>query len=215
MKLRRVELVNIILVAVAFIAAAFIYPALPERVASHWNIAGDVDGYVGRFWGAFLLPFVALGMCVLFFAVPRFDPKRNNIEKFGKIFDLFVLVLLIFLFYIYALTLFWTFGYRFNMGQFMAPGLAIIFFAAGKLIQKSEPNWSIGIRTPWTLSNETVWRKTHALGGKLFMATAVLTLVGALFPSLAFWFFIVPVILSSVISVVYSYTEYLKVSKNN
>lgn len=213
MKPRCIEVINIILVVAALVVAAFIYPMLPESVASHWNIAGEVDGYIGRFWGAFLMPIVALGMYLLFLIVPRLDPKRGNIEKFSKIFDLFILVLLLFLFYIYGLTIVWSFGYRFNMSQFMAPGLAVIFFAAGKLIEKAEPNWSIGIRTPWTLSNEIVWRKTHALGGKLFMGTAVLTLLGAIFPALAFWFFMVPVVLSAVISIVYSYLEYRKIPK--
>jgi uncharacterized membrane protein len=186
---------------------------LPERVASHWNIRGEVDGYMGSFWGAFFAPFMALGLLILFIIIPRIDPKKKNIDKFRRSFDTFISLIMLFVFYLYTLTVFWTFGYRFNMGQFMAPGLAVLFFAAGKLIERSEPNWSIGIRTPWTLSNDEVWRKTHALGGKLFMAAAVLALAGVAFPEQAFWLVIGPVVLSAIITVVYSYLAYRKIAK--
>jgi uncharacterized membrane protein len=78
------------------------------------------------------------------------------------------------------------------------------------MIGHAEPNWTIGIRTPWTLSNEEVWYKTHKLGGKLFRVVAVLSLLGLIFPQHAVWFILVPVVIVAIYLVVYSYLEYRK-----
>jgi uncharacterized membrane protein len=213
MKLRKFEVINFILVIMAFAVAAFIYPALPAKVASHWDINGNVNGYMSGFWGAFFVPMLALGLDILFIIIPRIDPKKANIEKFKKSFDLFVSLLLLFIFYIYALTIFFTFGYKFNMSQLMVPAFSILLFAVAVLIVGAEPNWSIGIRTPWTLSSDIVWRKTHDLGSKLFVVAAFVTLFGLFFTSLAFWFILAPILLCSFFLVAYSYFEFVKISK--
>jgi len=213
MKLRKMEMLNLVFVAAIFAAAAYLYPALPERVASHWNAQGQVNGYMGRFWGAFFVPFMAFVLDLVFLAVPRIDPKKENIEKFRKSFDLFVSLFLVFLSYIYALTLLWAFNHHFNMTQMMIPAFSLLFFAMAVLVQNAEPNWSIGIRTPWTLSSEAVWRKTHAFGGKLFTIAAALTLLGLLFPAQALWFALIPIIACSIAVVVYSYLEFTKLPR--
>ncbi len=213
MKIRKMEIVNLAAIIVAFAVAAYLYPLLPARIASHWDINGQVNGYMGRFWGTFFVPFMALGLFIIFLVVPRIDPKSQNIEKFRKSFDLFVLLLLVFLFYIYALTILWAFNYHFNMTQLMIPAFSLLFFAMAALVKNAEPNWSIGIRTPWTLSSDVVWRKTHAVGGKLFTVAAGLTLLGLFFPALALWFAIAPIIVCSLIVVVYSYFEFTKLPR--
>lgn len=210
MKMSTMEKINYALVAMSFAVAAYVYPSLPEKVASHWDTAGNVNGYVGSFWGAFLLPFLALAMMLVFSTVVRIDPKKKNIEKFKKTFDTFVTVLLSFLFYMYGLTIAWAFGYRFDMGQVMAPGMALVFLAVAFLIRNAEPNWSIGIRTPWTLSNDEVWRKTQDFSAKLFVAAAVLCFLGVILPRFSFWLVFVPVVSAAVASVVYSYLIFIK-----
>jgi len=213
MKLRKMEIINLLFVVAVFAVAAYLYPLLPARVASHWDAVGNVNGYMGRFWGAFFVPFMALGLVLVFLVVPRIDPKRQNIEKFRKSFDLFVTLFLVFFFYIYALTILWAFNYHFNMTQLMIPAFSLLFFAMAALVKNAEPNWSIGIRTPWTLSSDVVWRKTHAVGGKLFTLAAGLTLLGLFFPAQALWFALVPVIVCSIAVVVYSYVEFIKLPR--
>ncbi len=213
MKLRKSEVLNLLLIVIAFGAAAYFYPSLPEKVASHWDINGQVNGYMGRFWGAFFVPVIALALNILFIIIPRIDPKKNNIEKFRKNFDWFVFLMLLFILYIYALTLFFAFGYRFNMSQLMIPAFSVLLFALAMLVSGAEPNWSIGIRTPWTLSSEIVWRKTHLLGSKLFTIAALITLLGMFFPKQAAWFVLAPILFSMIFLVAYSYFEYIKISK--
>jgi len=210
MRLPRIEILSFILVLITFIAAVLIYPSMPDRIASHWGFNNEVNGYMGKFWGVFLLPIVILGCTILFMIIPRIDPKKQNIQKFKKYFDLFISVFLLFFVYVYALTIFWNLGYHFILIQFMAPALALLFYTIGVMVKHAEPNWTIGIRTPWTLSSEEVWYKTHKLGGKLFQIVAFISLLGAVLPQYAFYFILFPIIIAVIYVFVYSYLEFHK-----
>jgi uncharacterized membrane protein len=210
MRLRKIEVLSFILVLATFVAGALIYPAMPERIASHWGASGQVNGHMGKFWGTFLLPIIMFFCALLFMVVPRIDPKKENIQKFEKYYDLFILAFLFFFIYIYALTIFFNLGYQFNLTQFMAPALAVLFYAVGIMVAHAEPNWTIGIRTPWTLSSDDVWRKTHKLGGKLFQAVAFICLLGIFIPRYTILFVALPVIAVAIYLFLYSYLEFKK-----
>lgn len=204
------KIVIISIIAFSFILAISLYvaPCFPEKVASHWNIMGEVDGYMSKFWGLFLMPLMSLALFLLFLLIPKIDPLKENIEKFRKYYDGFIVLIMLFFFYLYALTIAWNIGFRFNMGQFLLPALAILFYCAGILMENSKRNWFVGIRTPWTMHSDTVWEKTHKLGAKLFKATAIIVAFGLFLPSYAFWLVIVPVICLAFVPVVYSYFVY-------
>jgi uncharacterized membrane protein len=212
MKLRKTEILSLVLVLATFLAAALIYPAMPERIATHWGLNNNVNGSMGKFWGLFLLPVIMLGCYLIFIIIPRVDPKKENIQKFEKYYDLFILTFVFFFVYLYSLFIFWNLGYRFILIQFMAPALALLFYVVGVMLAHAEPNWTIGIRTPWTLLNEDVWRKTNQLGGKLFRAIAFVCLLGIIIPEYAIYFIFVPVIMVAIYLVGYSYFEYKKIA---
>jgi len=212
-KIRKTELLAMLLVILSFGVAFYFYNIMPDKLASHWDIHGQVNGYMPKFWGLFMMPFISLGMLILFFALPRIDPLKKNIEDFRNYYDWFIILILLFFLYIYKLTILWNLNYRFNMGQMLIPAFAVLFFYTGILLEKSKMNWFIGIRTPWTLSSESVWKKTHKIGGLLFKISAILSLVGAAFPGYAFYFVLVPIILSTIYIFYYSYVQYLKENK--
>lgn len=210
MKIRKGEVVSLILTILSFGIAWYVYPLLPERVASHWNVVGEVDGYMSRFWGAFLLPFITASMFIVFLLIPRIDPKKQNIEKFRGHFDRFVISLYLFMYYLYGLTLAWNFGCEFNIMQWLSPAFAFLFYSLGMLVRHAEPNWTIGIRTPWTLSSPAVWEKTHRIGAKLFKVSAFIAVLGVMLPKYALWFVLIPVLVSNFGMLIYSYLEYRK-----
>jgi uncharacterized membrane protein len=190
---------------------------MPDRMASHWNIRGEVDGYMPKFWALMIMPVISALLMLLFIALPRIDPLRENIKKFRKQFDTFILILIAFLFYIDLAMIFANLGYLVNMGYVIMPAIAVIIFYAGVLMQSSKRNWFIGVRTPWTLSSETVWDKTNRLGGILFKVYALILLVSAfLLERLDNYFIFIllgPIIAITVFLVVYSYAEYEKENK--
>jgi len=208
MKKNKIIILGII--SLSFIIAICIYPQMPEKMASHWNIQGEVDSYMSKFWGLFLMPIISIGLFFLFILIPKIDPLKENIEKFRKYFDGFIVLIMIFLFYVYLLTIFWNIGIRFNMTQFMMPALGTLFYYCGILVENAKRNWFIGIKTPWTLSSEKVWDKTHKIGGKLFKATGIIAFGGIFLPKYAALFLTIPVISVAVYTIIYSYFEYQK-----
>jgi uncharacterized membrane protein len=208
--MRKSEIVTILIILFSFAIGICLYPKMPAEMASHWNAQGQVDGYVSKFWGLFLMPIISLILFFLFILIPKIDPLKTNIEKFRKYFDNFVTIIILFLFYLYLLTIFWNFGVQFSMNQVLAPAFGILFFYCGILVEKAKRNWSIGIRTPWTLSNDKVWERTHKIGGKLFKVVGIIAFLGIIFPNYAFFLILFPVIAVSIYTVIYSYFEYRK-----
>jgi uncharacterized membrane protein len=109
----------------------------------------------------------------------------------------------------------WNLGWSgYRMSTAMLPAIGLLFIFTGYMLTQAKRNFFIGIRTPWTLSSDTVWARTHSLGGKLFIASGILALIGGLFGGMtAFWFLFVPLIGSTVFLVVYSYVLYRQETK--
>ncbi|MFA5432369.1 MAG: SdpI family protein [Candidatus Paceibacterota bacterium] len=202
---------SIIVILLAFATAIYFEPKMPSEMASHWNWQGVADGYMNKDWALFFFPFLMTAITLLLYFVPKMDPQKKNIEKFHDSYDSFILVFNIFFLYIYSMTIVWSMGFEMNMNAVLMPGFAFLFYFCGDLIKNAKLNYSIGIRLPWTLANETVWNKTHALGGKLFKLTASITLLGVFFSQYAVWFLFIPLIISIVYLSFYSYLEYQKV----
>lgn len=197
---------------ITLLLAVIAYPYLPAQVASHWDAGGQVNGYMDKFWGVFLFPVIQAFMLLLFWIIPKIDPKKENIQKFRNVFDRFISVMLTFLLYLFLLFLAWNLNWQFNFVRFLIPAFAMLFYFAGDLIGSAQPNWTIGIRTPWTLSSEGVWLSTHKLGAKLFKWLAVLILASVLLPLWAFWIVTVGIIAATIYLVIYSYLEFRKES---
>ncbi len=208
--MRRSKIIILGIIILSFAVGIYFYPQMPDKMASHWNIQGEVDAYISRFWGLFLIPIISIGLLALFVLIPKIDPLKENIKRFRKHFDGFIVLIMIFLFYIYLLTVLWNIGIRFNMAQLMIPALGILFYYCGILVENAKRNWFIGIRTPWTLSNEKVWDKTNRIGGKLFKVTGIIAFLGIFLPKYTIFFVIIPVISIAVYTVIYSYFEYQK-----
>lgn len=211
--MNKTNLTILFIIVLSFAIGAYFYPQMPDLIASHWNAQGMVDGYMSKLWGLFLMPILSVIMFLLFVFLPKIDPYKKNIDKFMKYYNGFILAIILFLFFIYLLSLAWNLGYRFNMVQFMAPAMGILFYCAGILIGKAERNWFIGIRTPWTLSSEEVWKKTHKLGEKLFKISGIIAFLGVFFQQWAIFLVIVPALFNAFYTILYSYFEYQKENK--
>ncbi|MFH1506633.1 MAG: DUF1648 domain-containing protein [archaeon] len=200
----------IAIIVISFIIGIYYYPQFPEEVASHWNTQGEVDDYMPKFWGLFLMPIISVGLFILFLWLPNADPYKENYKSFQNYFDGFIVILVAFLFYIYLLTIAWTLGFTANIGQLLTPAFGVLIYYCGVLISKAKRNWFVGIRNAWTLSSDKVWDKTHKLGGTLFKIAAVIAVIGGFFPEGTFWFVLLPIIAVVVIVFVYSYLVYKK-----
>lgn len=212
MSTRATLIISILLIIMAVAFSAIIYGRLPEQMASHWNANDQVNGYMSRFWGAFLMPIISTGMLALFLIIPSIDPLKDNITKFRDTFNTFIALIIAFMLYTHILTLIYNLGYTFRISLAMIPGLGLIFVFAGIMMSKAKRNYFIGIRTPWTLANDTVWDETHKLGSKLFIGAGVLSLFSLFLGENGFWLMMILLGGAGLIPVIYSYILFARIT---
>lgn len=203
------------LVFLSFILSIYFYPQVPEQMATHWNSQGEVNGYMPKLWGLFFLPLVITGLVIMFLVIPKIDPRKENIAKFRKYYDGFIVILIMFMIAVHLQILLWNTGVQINPNAVIPLGIGLLFYYMGILTENAERNWFIGIRTPWTLSSDRVWKRTNRIGGKLFKIAGIVAVIGAFFPEYAIYFILVPVLITAGFTVIYSYMEYQKELKEN
>jgi uncharacterized membrane protein len=204
---------SIILILGQFMVGFYLYPSMPDRMAIHWGLGGEADGYSSKLLGLFLVPLISALFFPFMLVLPRLDPSKG-IEQFRGGYDWFVFGFICFMAYINALMLVWNLGWRFDFMRFLAPALGIMFYGIGVLLGKARLNWFVGIRTPWTWSSEVVWGRTHELGAKLFKVCGVLAFMGIILEGwLAVLIIVAPIIVSGVYLVYFSYSDYQKLKK--
>jgi uncharacterized membrane protein len=199
------------IVALTVAASVIVYPDLPEQMAIHFDSAGQPDDYLSKPLGVAIIPALALGLVALFGVIPHLDPLGENFAEFERYYDLAVLVTIGILAYVQALVLGYNLGYEFAIQQVLAPVLAVVGVTFGYVIENAKQNWFIGIRTPWTLSNEEVWRRTNERSGILFKIAGLLALLAVPFPEYFEIFAIAPLALAALIPTIYSYILYRRI----
>ncbi len=205
----KTTLIFIFLLLAASLAIGFaLAPQMPETIVTHWNAAGEGDGYGSRQGHILFMPLLTVGMSLLILFLPKIDPMRGNIEHFRSDYNRFVVVFAAFMAFLYVLTNLWNLGLKFNMTGMVTAAIGVLFIFTGSLVSKAKRNYFIGIRTPWTLYSDSVWDATHRLGGKLFIASGAIALLALILPRFSMFFLLVPVLGTSLIAVVYSYILY-------
>lgn len=181
---RKWEVFQLGVIAAMFVAAAVRWGSVPDQIPVHWNAAGEVDGYGGKFVGLLLLPITALGLYGLLKYIPRIDPARRNYEAFAGSYLLVRVALTVYLGFLYVVTNL-AIGNEESLpvGDLIVGSIGVLFIVLGGAMSRFKPNWFAGIRTPWTLTSERSWVETHRVGGRVFVATGVATMLGALIGS--------------------------------
>lgn len=194
----------------------YYYPQMPEKTATHWNFRGEADSFSEKnFITVFMLPIISTAVLLLFLVIPAIDPLKRNIREFMKYYEGFIVVFSFFMFYLNLLVVYYNLGHKFNMSQMFSFGFGVLFYYVGVLLSHAKRNWSVGIRTPWTLSSEEIWNRTHRLGGKIFKVGGVIAFIGLFFPEYSLLFILSPVIGGAVYLYLYSYLEYRREEKNS
>ncbi len=195
---------GMVAVALMFLLSLVFLPVLPEKIPMHWDAYGNVDSYMPKFPSLFLIPSLSLFLLLLFYVLPAIDPLAKNYKKFESYYKMLVKLIILFLLYMQIIIVFANFV-DIRITYIILPALSLLFYFMGEVLQHSKRNWFVGIRTPWTLSNDKVWKETHKRGGKLFKAMAFVTVISIIFVNYAFYFIIASVFLVAFYLVIYSY----------
>jgi uncharacterized membrane protein len=200
--------IPLLIIAAAVIASAVVYPRLPESVPTHWDQSGP-NGWSSRFWGAWMIPVFLVALWAFMRVLPAIDPRGNNYAKFGGAFEGIIVSIMLFMFGMHIMDLRAALGYPVTMQRVLPIGIGVLFIVIGNLLPRARPNWFVGIRTPWTLSSDRVWEKTHRFGGHVFVAGGILIVLAALV--MAQWAHVVLVtviVVCTATVLIYSYVEW-------
>lgn len=205
----------LLIVLVPFTYLLIFWNSFPETIAIHFDATGKPNGFAEKGIGLLMIPAINIGVYLLMLALPFIDPLRSNYALFIDKFAIIRLVIHAFLTFMFFVIAFLGLGYQFNMMLIVLYGVLAMFMVLGNYMGTIRPNFFIGVRTPWTLSNTETWRKTHRLTARLWVFTSILMMIvlpmfnNPILPFIAFAVIIV------VVPIMYSYLEFKKVENSH
>lgn len=210
MKLKK-ELPLIVIVALPFIYLAYIWKQLPEKVPMHWNIQGEIDRYGDKIELAVIPILLPLLTYIIFLVVPKIDPK-NKLNKMGNKLHSIKLLLTTFMSILALFIIYSAKNQTISNPNYVVLLIGVLYIILGNYFKTIKANYFIGIRTPWTLENETVWKETHKMGGKLWFIGGIIVVITSftLKMQLNFTIFLIVTGTISVVPILYSYILFKK-----
>lgn len=201
---------NWIVIALMFGLGVWLYPILPALIPTHWGVSGQVDGYMRKEIGVWLLPLIVLAMNLMFGWMPRLDPKKDKYKLFAREWKIIQGVLVTFFGYIFAVSLYIALNQGTEMLPFMFVGLGSLFIVMGNYLSKIRQNYFIGVKLPWTLADEDNWNKTHRYASWTFVVAGIVTLAEAKLQWYAPGIVFAGIMLAAFLPMIYSYLLFKK-----
>jgi uncharacterized membrane protein len=179
---RRLTILSTVVVGALLLLGAWAWTVLPPDalVPIHWGPDGRVDGYAPKTVGLVLLPLMTIGVAALFWVIPVIEPRRANIEKSGKAYAAIWVGVVLLMAAIDVVAVAAALGASLDMTLIVFVGTGLLFVVIGNYLPKVRPNYLMGIRTPWTLTSELAWDKTHRVGGRLFVLEGIVFVIAGL-----------------------------------
>ncbi|MBI5530213.1 MAG: SdpI family protein [Candidatus Doudnabacteria bacterium] len=176
------ELFSLLILGLAWAAGWYFYQHFPATVVTHWNFNGTPDAWGSKSTNAWGIPGLLTGMYLLFTFLPQIDPRKDRYPEFLGVYRKFKNLILLVLFVVMLAAGFYNLGYNIKI-QYVVPTLVgLLLIVIGNYMGKIKPNWFMGIRTPWTMSSENVWNKTHRVGGYAFIFYGLMIILSPFLP---------------------------------
>lgn len=207
----KMDFISLIIILIPIALSVFLYNRLPDQLAVHFGINGTADGYQNKF--TFLLSSVLflIGVPLLLKITRYIDPKNKNYDKFESTYDMFRLILTAFLSVLYITMILFNLGYAVNIQMIVLIGIGLLFMYLGKSMSRIRYNYTMGIRTPWTLASEDVWQRTHRFAGPLWLIGGIVIIILAFLPgNLASIIMLIIVVIIALVPILYSFIIYKK-----
>lgn len=201
----------LLIIVVQVLISVGTYPFLPAMVPSHFDAAGNVNGYMPKLVNAILFPGISIVLFLILRFVTQIGPNlgyRNQRRANMQVVNLIMVGILLFMLVIQLLTTAYALGAKVDISLVVCLAVSVLFIFLGNYLGKLRRNFWAGIRTPWTLASDVVWERTHRLGGWLFVLAGFIGLISSFFPSLRFVGLFVPIIVVVIVLTVYSYVCY-------
>lgn len=201
----------LLIIVAQILISAGTYPFLPPMVPSHFDASGQVNGYMPKLVYAIFFPAMSIVLFFILRFVTQISPNlgyRNQRRANTQVVSLIMVGILLFMLVIQLLTTAYGLGAHVDISLVVFLAISVLFMFLGNYLGKLRRNFWAGIRTPWTLTSDIVWERTHRLGGWLFVLVGFTGLITSFFPPLRFIGLFVPLIVVIIILVAYSYIAY-------
>lgn len=205
------KLFDIILWIVTFVFVAMIF-LLPETIPIHWNLNGEVDNYGSRYF-CLILSFLPIISYYGMLLTRNIDPNQKEIEAridtyefMRKLISSLFIAIQIFFYYMVLVK-------NANVQIGLCTILGIFLIAIGNYLPKVPQNYFLGVKTPWALKNDIVWKKTNKVGGYCFVGFGLLIIVAGFIKHIGFYLIVLGCLIIVIIPLVYSYFIYKKIDK--
>ncbi len=176
---------------------------LPEKLPTHWNFAGEIDGWSGKAFAVVFIPLIMLAFHLVCTVATSCDPKTQNFN--GKVFGLVLWICPVLSLLCTTATYSAALGFDVRVEFIIPLFMGILFLIIGNYLPKCKQNHTIGIKIPWTLGNEDNWNKTHRLAGFIWTVGSLVIIVGAFFKDAVVYTTFIPIAVMVVVPIVYSY----------
>ncbi|MEJ2515643.1 MAG: SdpI family protein [Gammaproteobacteria bacterium] len=188
--------------------SAALFTHLPDKIPTHFDVAGNPDQWSDRFPGAVMVPLIMFAIWGMLWILPRISPKGWRVEPFMPVWNRIQLAILAFLLLVHVGILGHAVGWwGANLSRLIVGGIGLLFLFLGNYLGKTTRNFFLGIRTPWTLASDEVWRRTHRLGGRVMVAAGAVMVLMALV-GVHQGVLVAVIILAALVPVVYSFFAY-------
>ena len=199
-----------------YLVGFFLFDSLPDILPTHWNASGVADGFMPKGKAVLLFPSIALGTLLLFYFLPKIDPFKKSYKRFERAWEILQITVLSLFAYFYFVSLYSALNPEVSLERYVIGGIGILFVILGNYMNKFKRNFFVAIRTPWTLSNEKVWNKTHRLGGWCFVTAGIILLLQTLLQTpYSVTIMIIAIAVAAIIPIVYSGVIYYKLKSKN
>lgn len=169
-------------IAIDLAVALAFWRQLPERVPIHWGMDGRPNGWASRTFAAFGIPLLAILLWGFMVWVPRIDPRYTNITRFRPSYDATVAATIAFVVVVHLAALGVSLGWPFRIDTVVSVAMGALLIVIGNLLPRARPNFTFGVRTPWTIEDARVWARSNRIGGYLLVAAGTVTIGAAFLP---------------------------------
>ena len=201
------ESLRLVIISIPFVFLVIFWQDLPARIPMHWNLKGELDGY-GSKLGLLGLAAINLAIFGVFALLPYLDPKRQNYALFGGNWRIMQIIIHLFFTYLFLIIGFIALGYQLQADLVIKYGVIGLFLILGNYLGTVRRNYFIGIRTPWTLSSDYVWQKTHRFAATVWVFSSLLMLIYNFWEQRYPWAFFVYIGVLALVPTLYSFIIY-------
>lgn len=182
MKTKNVLLKSIFILTIcSLLLTIYFYPYLPAEIPIHFDVLGNPDNYAPRGF-TFMTAVLPLIIFILLKKVPNLDPKATSYELHKKSYNIFITFLILLLLVLHWVSIYIALGYHLPIQTIILTCIGILFVVLGNYMPQIRPNYTYGIKLPWTLADDQNWRATHRVGGYCYIIAGLLFILLGLVP---------------------------------